>query len=173
MQGRFTWPAAIALAVIFVGCAQAPLPAPPDTRPADTKAIQDLETAWSQSFATKDVNKITAFYSDDAAVYMAGVPVVNGVAAIKAAFSPMLADKNFTLSFLPTGTEVAKSGDIGYSHGTFTQTSTDLKTKKVVTGNGKFLTIFGKQADGSWNAVQDTFSFDGPLTPVVAAKKGK
>ena len=35
MQARFTSPAAVALAVIVAGCAQAPPPAPPDTRPAD------------------------------------------------------------------------------------------------------------------------------------------
>ena len=104
-----------------------------------------MSTAWSQSFATKDVNKITASYSDDASVYMhEDVPVINGIAAIKAAMTPMVADKNFTLTFASTGMEVAKSGDIAYSHGTFTQTSTDPKTKKVVTVNGKYLTVFEK-----------------------------
>ena len=173
MQARFTWPAAIALAVIVAGCAQAPPPAPPDTRPADTKAIQDLETAWSQSFATKDVNKITAFYSDDASVYMPGVPVISGIAAIKAAMTPMLADKNYSLTFASTGMEVAKSGDIAYSHGTYTETATAPKTKKVVTVNGKYLTVYGKQADGGWKAIQDSISDDGAPTPVAAAKKAK
>lgn len=173
MQARFTWPAAVALAVIVAGCAQAPPPAPPDTRPADTKAIQDVEAAWSQSFATKDVNKITASYSDDASVYMPDVPVINGIAAIKAAMTPMVADKNFTLTFASTGMEVAKSGDIAYSHGTFTQTSTDPKTKKVVTVNGKYLTVFEKQADGGWKATQDSFSEDGAPKPVPPAKKAK
>jgi uncharacterized protein (TIGR02246 family) len=173
MQGRFTWPAAIALAVIFVGCAQAPPPAPPDTRPADTKAIQDLETAWSQSFATKDVNKVAAFYADDASFYAPNMPVVSGIAAIKAAMTPMLADKNFSLTFASTGMDVAKSGDIAYSHGTYTQTATDPKTKKVVTANGKYLTVYSKQADGGWKAIQDSVSDDSLPKPVAAAKKGK
>jgi uncharacterized protein (TIGR02246 family) len=173
MRARFTWPAAVALAVIVTGCTQAPPPAPPDTRPADTKAIEDLETAWSQSFATKDVNKITAFYADDASVYLQDAPVVNGIAAIKAAMTPMLADKNFSLTFGSTGKDVAKSGDIAYSHGAFTQTFTDAKTKKVVTVNGKYLTVFAKQADGGWKAIQDSVSNDGVPKPVAAAKKSK
>ena len=173
MRVRFTWPAAVALAVIVAGCTQAPPPAPPDTRPADTKAIQDLETAWSQSFATKDVSKITAFYADDASVYMPGTPVISGIAAIKAAMTPMLADKNYSLTFASTGMDVANSGDIAYSHGSYTETSTDPKTKKAVTVNGKYVTVFGKQADGGWKAIQDSISNDGVPKPVAVAKKAK
>jgi len=169
MNVRYSLPAAFALAVILAGCNPAPPPPAPDTHDADVKAIQDVETAWSQAFATKDVDKITAFYSNDATVLGAGMPTVNGVAAIKTAFGPMLADKNFSLSFAATSTDVAKSGDLGYSNGTYTQTTTDAKTKKAVTENGKFLTVFKKQADGGWKAVEDSFSSDGPPAP---AKKG-
>ena len=34
-------------------------------------------------------------------------------------------------------------------------TYTDSKTKKVVNGQGTYVTVFKKQADGSWKAVAD------------------
>jgi ketosteroid isomerase-like protein len=55
--------------------------------------------------------------------------------------------------------EVAKSGDLGYTQGTYTMTTTDPKTKKPVTDKGKCK----KQADGTWKAVADMSSSDTPL----------
>jgi uncharacterized protein (TIGR02246 family) len=168
MQARYFSPAALALAVILVGCTPAatpPAPAP-DTHDADVKALHDLEAAWVQNFATKDVDKVASVYADDASVYLPGTPVISGMTAIKAALTPMLADKNYAITFAATGIEVAKGGDVAYSHGTFSQTSTDPKTKKAVTEKGKYLTIYKKQADGGWKAVEDSINNDGPPTPV-------
>lgn len=168
MQARYFSPAALALAVILVGCTPAatpPAPAP-DTHDADVKALRDVETAWVQDFASKDVDKVASVYADDASVYMSGAPAISGMAAIKAALTPMLADKNYSITFASTGIEVAKSGDIGYSHGTYSETSTDRKTKKAVTEKGKYLTIYKKQGDGGWKAVEDSITSDGPPTPV-------
>ena len=61
--------------------------------------------------------------------------------------------------------DVAKSGDLGYSQGTNTWTMTDPKTKKVLTGKGKYVTVFKKQADGNWKAVADIAIEDAPPAP--------
>jgi ketosteroid isomerase-like protein len=37
---------------------------------------------------------------------------------------------------------------------------TNPKTKKPATDKGKYLTVYEKQADGSWKAVADTFNSD-------------
>ena len=41
-------------------------------------------------------------------------------------------------------------------------TMTDPKTKQPVTDHGKYVTIFRKQADGKWKAVEDMISSDMP-----------
>jgi ketosteroid isomerase-like protein len=51
--------------------------------------------------------------------------------------------------------EASKGGDMIYSQGTFAMTTTDAKTKKVKTENGKYLTVYRKQADGSWRLAAD------------------
>jgi uncharacterized protein (TIGR02246 family) len=164
MRVTNVWPAAIALAVIFVGCSPAPTTpvAAPDTHDADVKAIKDLEAVWVQAFATKDPDKVAAVYSDDASVFITDAPLITGTAAIKSALKPMLADKNFSITFASDKVDVAKSGELGYSQGSYNQTSTNPKTKKAVSEKGKYVTVFKKQSDGSWKAVADIFNADAP-----------
>ena len=42
-------------------------------------------------------------------------------------------------------------------------TMTDPKAKKPVTDKGKYVTVYKKQADGSWKAVADIMNSDMPL----------
>jgi len=164
MQKRYSVPAAVAIAVFLVGCSEAPPPAP-DNRAADAKAIRDVETAWVQSYTTKDVDKIALNYADDASIFMPDAPVITGLPAIKAALKSMVADKNFSLTFSADKVEVSKAGDLAYSQGAYTATMTNLKTKKVVTETGKFVTVYKKQPIGAWKAVADIFNADAPAAP--------
>jgi uncharacterized protein (TIGR02246 family) len=159
MHNRYSWPTALALAVILAGCSQAPKPAA-DTREADAKAIRDVETAWNQANASKDVDQIAAFYTGDASVFVPESPVLKGADAVKPILNSMVKDKNFTFTFAADKVEVAKSGDIGYSQGAYTETMTDRKTKKVLTEKGKYVTVYKKQADGKWKAVADIWNED-------------
>ncbi len=166
MQKRYSLPAAIALAVVLAGCDQAPPPAP-DTREADAKAIRDFETGWMQAFATKDVDKIGQFYTDDSSALLPNMPVLNGLAAIKGALKPMVEDKNFAITFAATKIEVSKASDIAYSQGAYAMTLTDPKTKKAVTEKGKYITVYKKQADGTWKPAADMINGDGPPAPAM------
>jgi len=58
----------------------------------------------------------------------------------------------------------SKGGDMVYSQGTYTMTMTNPKNKKkTITDKGKYLTIYSKQADGSWKVVADTYNSDSPM----------
>jgi len=166
MHNRYFWTAAFALAVILAGCKQAAPPPAPDTHDADVKAIRDLENAQMQGATAKDVDKMCAVYADDASVFMPDSPVLNGVAAIKAAMKPIVADKSFSATFVEDKVEVAKSGDLGYLYGTYTMTMTDPKTKKVLSEKGTDVMVYKKQADGGWKAVVDIMSEYAPPVPV-------
>jgi ketosteroid isomerase-like protein len=94
---------------------------------------------------------------------MPNAPTINGKDAIRAALKPLFDDPNFAMTFQGSRIEVAKSGDLGYTQGTYTLTTTEPKTKKPVTDKGKYLTAYKKQADGTWKAVADMDSSDEPL----------
>jgi len=151
--------ACLALAALAAGCSSAPAP-PPDTRAADVQAVKDVEAAWLKDASTKDADKWASYFAEDGCGLYPGAGIITGRAAIKAAMAPYFADPNFALSFESTKAVASKGGDMVYSQGTYTMTMTNPKTKKPVTDKGKFLTVYAKQADGSWKAVADTFNSD-------------
>ena len=128
------------------------------------KAVKDLEIAWAKDAAAKDADKFASYYAEDASVLMPGEPVITGKPAIAAALKPMFGDPNFTLTFQNTRADASKGGDFVYTQGSYTMTTSDAKTKKPVTDKGKYITIFKKQADGSWKAVADMINSDGPAS---------
>ena len=157
--------AAVLLAMLPLGCMHTPAAAPsmPDTRALDEKAIRDTEAAWVKAFATKEPERAAAFYADDAASMLPDTPLMTGRQAIIAGMKPELGDPNFSLVFAPTKIEIAQSGDIAYSQGTFQYTTTDPKTKKRVGQAGNYVEVYKKQADGTWKVEEDIATEETPL----------
>ena len=160
MHLRLSVPVSLFLLAFTTACTQAP---PPDTHAADVQSLKDTEAAWVKVIAAKDFEKFMSYYADDASVLVPTAPEINGKDAIRAAFKPMFDDPNFAHACQASRVEVAKSGDLGYTQGTYTMTTTDPKTKKPVTDKGKYAEVYKKQADGTWKAMADMDSSDIPL----------
>ena len=144
--------------LLLAGCNTAP-PAP--TTPvvdisAEKAKIRDLETAWSKDAAAKDLDKSVANYADDAILMMPGSPAAKTKDAVRASWKGMLADPNLKISFAPDRIEISASGDLATTQGSYTMTMTNPKTKKPVEDRGSYLTVYKKQADGNWKAIEDT-----------------
>jgi ketosteroid isomerase-like protein len=54
--------------------------------------------------------------------------------------------------------EVRVAGEWGFARGTFTATEKSKKDGAVAHADGKYLTIFKKQADGSWKIFRDCYN---------------
>ena len=159
----------LALTLLFVGCTPPP---PPDTRAQDEMAIREADKAWNAAAQAKDPEKFTAAYADDAVLMLPNSPEMSGKTAIHDAITTFMKDPAFALSFETKSVEVAKSGDLAFELGTYSVTSTDEKTKKPVTAKGHGVTIWKKQADGSWKVRIDA-PVEEPVTPpapLAAAK---
>lgn len=149
---------------------------PADTHDADVAALKAGEAQWVQDFAAKDADKAVAHYAEDATLMPPGMAPAIGKAAILPMMKEMLADPALVLKFEATRVEVAKSGDVGFTQGTYTMTMTDPVTKQVVNDHGTYLTTYLKQADGSWKAVSDMQASSVPPAmpaPVAAPAKKK
>jgi len=72
-------------------------------------------------------------------------------------------DPTSAITYQITAIEVAQSGELGYTSGTYAFTSSDPITKKPVTDHGNWLTVRKKQPDGSWKIVRDMSNSDLPL----------
>ena len=146
---------------------------PPDTRDADIKAVKAVEAAWVNDIATKDPEKFAGYYSNDASLLVPNMPIISGRIDIEAALRPMLADPNFALTFQSTQAEASKGGDFVYTIGTYSMTMSNPKDKQPVTDKGKYLTVFKKQANGSWKAVADMLNSDLPAPSERPPHKAK
>ena len=143
---------------LLTGCATTG----PEHHEADLASLKAFETEWSKSAADKSVETWVQHYTDDASVLLPNAPIFTGKAAITAALKPLMADPNYSLTFGSVRMDVAKSGELGFAQGTYTMTLSDSKTKAPTTEKGKYLTVYQKQADGNWKAVEDTFMADEP-----------
>jgi uncharacterized protein (TIGR02246 family) len=144
----------------------------PDTRDADAKALRDNETQWNQDFAAKDAAKLTEHYADDAVLMVTGMPASSGKEAIRKTLTEMVADPALAVKFAPSHVEVAKSGDVAFTQGSYTLTMTDPNSKQAVNDHGSYVTTYRKQPGGSWKAVSDIVTSEvPPPAPAPEPKK--
>jgi uncharacterized protein (TIGR02246 family) len=154
---------AVAVMVLSVSaCNQSP-----DTHDADVASIKANETQWVQDYAAKDSDKVASHYADDAVLMIPGMPALSGKDAIHSAMKTMLSDPALSLKFQAAQINVAKSGDLAYSQGSYTMAMTNPQTKQVVNDHGSYVTTYRKQADGRWKAVADISASEMP--PPTAA----
>ena len=168
MKREYAAGCAVGLFLLLSGCSDTPAP-PADTSAADLKAIKDGEIAWSADFGAKDVDRVLSHYADNASVMVPDMPILNGKDAIRAGLKDILVTKNQTISFTTVTAQVAKSGDVAYTQGTYSMTMTNPKTKRQVAERGKYVTVYKKQSDGTWKAVEDIDNADAPAAPVAMA----
>ncbi len=127
---------------------------------ADVDAVKAADAAFEKAFAAKDLDSAVKFYADDAVTMEPGMPAIAGKQAIKASMKQFMDDKNFDLHWTAEAAEVAKSGDLAYTRGSFDAKFTD-PSGKPASDHGKYVTIW-KKIGGEWKVVVDTNNSDGP-----------
>ena len=148
------------LALLALNCDQQQKPAP-DTRAADEAAIRQADVAWSKLAEAKQMDAHNEYFLEDAVVLAPNEPMVAGKEAIRDMLGDMFAMPGFALKWQPTKVDVSRSGDFGYSLGTYELSMNDPKGRPMA-DRGKYLTVWKKQADGSWKVAVDMFNSDLP-----------
>jgi uncharacterized protein (TIGR02246 family) len=134
-----------------------------DTKKEGEKLMQ-VSREWSKTAASRDVEKTLGYWADDAVVISSGQETLKGKQAIRQMVEGSLKNPSFNISWEPQSAEISKSGDMGYLIENTKITVTD-STGKPMIQNYKGITIWKKQADGSWKDEVDI------LSPESAAKK--
>jgi ketosteroid isomerase-like protein len=124
----------------------------------------DADIQWSKAADAKDLERTVSYVADDSVMLPPNAPVASGKEAVRKSWSDMLALPGLAISWQTTKAEVAKSGDLGYTWGTYVMTVNDAKGNPN-TDRGKYLTIWKKQPDGAWKSIVDTFNSDLPVPP--------
>jgi uncharacterized protein (TIGR02246 family) len=123
---------------------------------AETQAIEKVENAQLAAISARDAAGSTSPYSDDAVFISEEGTASRGKEAIAATFKEFLADPTMKLDYKPGTKSFSSGGDLAYSTAEYTETYTDPKTKQPVTVKGTNLSVWRKEADGSWKLVADS-----------------
>jgi ketosteroid isomerase-like protein len=127
---------------------------------SDEAALRKLDDEWSKVAASRDVEKMMSYYSDDAVVMLPNIPTLTGKEPIRSLWKSMLDSQSFSGGWKATKVEVARSGDLAYVSGDYEFTEQD-DSGKPITDKGKYLEVWKKQAD-SWKCVAGMFNSDLP-----------
>ena len=136
---------------------------------AEEAAIRAKESAWMAAYNRHDADGLAAQYEDDADLAAPGVALMSDAASRGAFLKSFAVDPALKVDFASDRIIVAASGDLASSRGHYTMTYTDPASKQPKTESGTYFTVYRKQADGGWKAVEDV-TVPGP--PQVVAPAG-
>jgi|SRR4051812_26814556 ketosteroid isomerase-like protein len=124
----------------------------------ERRSIAQAEAAFEKTRAERGLEGWLSYFADDAADFVRGGPFTFTKAEMREQLQKTF-DPADQLTWEPVKIDVAASGDLGYSLGTWQLKGKDPSGNEV-TQTGKYITIWKKQKDGSWKVVADTGTVD-------------
>lgn len=128
----------------------------------ERKALMDADTQFARDTAERGVEGWVSWFTDDGTMYPPARDAIEGRAAIREQmgdlYDPRSGQGGLRLDWQPIRAEVSESGELGWTTGT---------SKLVTTGGmrqGRYITVWRKQADGSWKVWADLGNL-GQLNP--------
>lgn len=154
-------PSAVALALSVAACDRSTAPADSNAAPSaeasatDAEAVKTAFAAFNAAIVAKDVPAVRAQYARDALMILPGQAPFKGVDAIMKDYEGFVADPAGKYVPGEETTEVSSGGDLAYGQVEYQVTFTNPATKAVETASRYNITVYKKQADGSWKVIRD------------------
>jgi ketosteroid isomerase-like protein len=151
----------LGLSCVFfmLGCNSRP---PASSPAADEEAVRQADENWDKAAQSKKVDDWVAFYAKDAVILPPNDKKADTQEGIRKYIGELLAAPGLAIHWAPAKVELARSGDLAYTQGSYTLT-VDVHGKPV-TDQGKTVEIWKRQEDGSWKCIVDMWSSDLPPT---------
>jgi ketosteroid isomerase-like protein len=143
--------------LLILGCS----PSAPATSTTDTAASQPVDTAADQAalakahdvvegaYRTSDCNAMVSVAMNDAVFEPPNTPTAKGIDGITAWCQPLFSQMK-TKTLTVSNKEVDISGDLAVDHGDYDWTLTPAKGGTDQRIQGRYVTIWHRQTDGSW-----------------------
>lgn len=149
--------ALIVVAVLLtISCAGSPTPADLDAEAAE---LMRISREWSDIAGSGDLEATLAYWAADAVMMVPGQPPLRGKQAIRGYVEASASIPGFTVKWEPLEAQVSSSGDMAYLIERNLVSFQD-STGARVSESSKVVTIWRKQADGSWKNVIDMWNAD-------------
>jgi ketosteroid isomerase-like protein len=147
--------------LLMVGCS----PQPEIDLDAARDALMSADRAWFEAYSASE-NPPDAFVDelvDDAYLLPPDAPLARGKEAIRAVIAELEAMPGFSVSWGPEAAQVGNGGDLGYTIGSY-----EMKMEGPdgpISIDGKYITVWRKQSDGTWRVTANMFNANGPPNP--------
>jgi ketosteroid isomerase-like protein len=119
--------------------------------------LMQISRDWSKSAATDSMEKILSYWAEDALVMSPGQSPIQGKTAIREMIAGTSKIPGFKISWEPLSVSISKSGDMAYMIEQNQITVNDSLGKPITEFN-KSVTIWRKEADGSWKNIVDMWN---------------
>jgi uncharacterized protein (TIGR02246 family) len=120
---------------------------------ADEKSIREVLTRWHAATAEGDVDSVLELMSEDAIFLVPGQPPMRGRQEFGTRLRKILQTHRIDSS--GEVQEIAVSGDLAYCWAVLEVKVIPLAGGEAIERSGNALSIFRRQADGSWVLVRD------------------
>jgi ketosteroid isomerase-like protein len=121
--------------------------------------LMELSREWSKSASSDSMEKTLSYWADNAVVMPPGQASINGKDSIRAMVEGSSKIPGFKISWEPLSVFVSKSGDLAYMIEQ-NQITVNDSLGNPITEYNKGVTIWKKEADGSWKNVVDMWNAD-------------
>ena len=117
----------------------------------ERQALITLDREWSQQ--VKDLDKFMSKWAPEGSLNLVGVAIATGLGPIRNAAEAFGGVPGFSIRWSPAKADVASSGDLGYTAGTYRLTRND-SAGTPVTETGKYVEVWKKDPRGTWKVVE-------------------
>ena len=124
----------------------------------DRQQLLQRDAEWAALASTGgEVDRILAFWTDDALVYPPGMPALQGKGAIRAYVEGALAIPGFHITWTSTDASLSPDGRWGYLLSTNTITAPG-PDGQLVTTPGRAVTVWRRDPEGDWLCAVDIWN---------------
>jgi ketosteroid isomerase-like protein len=124
-------------------------------------SIRAADAAWLKAYASKEVDKSVAFFDEQGSMLVPNSPLLTGKDAIAKFITRGFKLRDYEITWHPNKAGVARSGELGYTSGTYGMSFKDA-SGKTISDNGKYLMVWKRQGNGEWKVLFDTSNSDLP-----------
>ena len=122
-------------------------------------AARRLVQCYADTILHSDVDGCMALWDDAATQMPPDTPMVRGKEAIREGFRAAFLRVSYERFDIDLK-EIRHAGDYGFTLGNYTYTVRQKTGGEGATREGKFLTLFRQQSDGTWKIYVDCFSLN-------------
>lgn len=122
--------------------------------------IEALNKEMARNMITGNFDKSLSLYTNDAISLPSGMPIEEGIAAIRKASDDMRTKGIKYNSFEPVTLKVIAAGNLITEVGTYKISMSKAGMEKPIDDHGKYVTVWEKQKDGSLKIKIETWNSD-------------